>query len=279
MESEPKNEYKGTILIVDDEPDVVFFISKIFQPRGYHTITAGSGVQALKYLNELRGKIDLVLLDLRMPEMGGLQVLRVMRQDFTGVPVMILTAYGEDREKVEQIGVDGFMTKPYSLETLCQKVESVLARQEFDKAALEPEEGTIPAAKVLIVDDEKDVCDFLEESFRDVTDAEFQVRTALSGEDALRIACEFEPDIAIVDIKMPHMWGDELISRFKRGDAPCPKDFIVFTAVSDTEGQKKAQALGHKLLSKPGDFEKVLAVVRKTCVQYRLLKPKPKAKK
>ena len=51
---------RGTILIVDDEPDVVFFISKIFQPQGYHTITANSGVEALRYLHELAEKIKTV---------------------------------------------------------------------------------------------------------------------------------------------------------------------------------------------------------------------------
>ena len=130
------NNYKGTILVVDDEPDVLFFISKVFQPQGYHTITAGSGVEALKYLHDLTGRIDLVLLDLKMPEMGGVQVLKAIRRDYSNMPVVVLTAYGEYKREVEEIGVEGFLTKPYSLEELHRKVASVLERREFDKAEL-----------------------------------------------------------------------------------------------------------------------------------------------
>ena len=273
MESDVQR--KGTILIVDDEPDVLFFISKVFQPQGYHTLTADSGIQALKYLQELRGKIDLVLLDLRMPEMGGVQVLKAIRRDYADLPVVVLTAYGEHRREVEAIGVEGFMTKPYSLEELYQKVASVLEREEFEKVSFEPEAGVIPSAKVLVVDDEKEVCELIAGALsEDVTDAEFEVRTAFSGEEALRIAEEFEPDIAVVDIRMPLMWGDELIACFKRGEAPCPKDFIVFTAKDDQEERTKAAQTGYKFLSKSVKLEDLIQVIKKTCVKLGLVKRK-----
>ena len=266
---------KGTILIVDDEPDVLFFISKVFLPQGYHTLTANSGIEALKYLQELRGKIDLVLLDLKMPEMGGVQVLKAIRRDFENLPVIVLTAYGEHKAEVEAIGVEGFLTKPYSLEELYQKVASVLEREEFDRSVLEPDEGTIPAAKVLVVDDEKEVCELIAGALsEDVADAEFEVRTAFSGEEALRVAEEFEPDIAVVDIRMPLMWGDELIACFKRGEAPCPKDFIVFTAKDDHEERQKAAETGYKFLSKSVKLEELIAVIKKTCIKLGLVKRK-----
>ena len=266
---------KGTILIVDDEHDVLFFISKVFQPQGYHTITAGTGIEALKYLEELRGKIDLVLLDLRMPEMGGVQVLKKIRKEYADLPVIVLTAYGQHRKQVEDIGVEGFMTKPYSLEELYQKVAWVLERKEFEKATFEPEIGMIPAAKVLVVDDEKEVCELIAGALaEDVPEVEFQVRTAYSGEQALEIAQEFEPDIAVIDIRMPLMWGDELIACFKRGEAPCPKDFIVFTAKDDQEEKAKAQKTGYKFVSKSTRLEDLIDVLKKTCVKLNLVKRK-----
>lgn len=269
------NGRKGTILIVDDERDVLLFISKVFQPQGYNTITAASGIEALKYLHELAGKIDLVLLDLAMPEMGGIQVLKAIRKDYGELPVIILTAYSERRNEVESIGIEGFMTKPYSLEELYNKVSSVLARQEFDKATLEPEQGMVPAAKILIVDDEKQVCELIAGVLReDVADVDFQVKAAFSGEEALKTAREFEPDIAIVDIKMPLMWGDELIVRFKKGEAPCPKDFIVFTAKDDLEERNKAAETGYKFLSKSAKLEDLITVLKKTCVKLGLVKRK-----
>lgn len=265
---------KGTILVVDDEPDVLFFISKVFQPQGYHTIIANSGIQALKYLHELPGKIDLVLLDLRMPEMGGLQVLKTIRSDYGALPVIILTGYGEDREKVENLGIEGFMTKPYSLEELYKKVASILKDRESDKAVVEVPQGMIPTAKILVVDDEPDVCDLLKEELERMNDAVFEVRTTKSGEDALRAAQEFEPDIAIIDIKMTHMWGDELIERFKKGEAPCPKDFIIFTAVDDPKKREKVMEMGYKFIAKPRQWENLLSTIKKSCITHGLVKKK-----
>ncbi len=65
---------------------------------------------------------------------------------------------------------------------------------------------------ILVVDDEEDVCDFFQNALvQDVSDAHFEVRSAFSGDDALRISREFEPDIGIIDIMMPHMDGIELL--------------------------------------------------------------------
>ncbi len=92
--------------------------------------------------------------------------------------------------------------------------------------------------------------------------------------EALRVAREFEPHIAIIDIRMPHMWGDELIARFKRGEAPCPKDFIVFTAKDDQEERNKAAETGYKFLSKQVKLEDLIQVLNKTCVKLHLLRRK-----
>jgi CheY-like chemotaxis protein len=265
---------KGTILVVDDEPDVLFFISKIFQPQGYHTLTAASGLEALKYIHELAGKIHLVMLDLRMPEMGGLEVLKAIRRNFKELPVIVLTAYGEDRAEVERVGVEGFLTKPYSLEELHNLVMSVLKHQAFEQLSTDPGHGMIPAAKVLIVDDEADVCDVLLEVLtEEVKDAEFEVKIAHSGEEALKIALEFEPDIAITDVRMPHMSGDELISQFKSGKSHCPKDFIIFTAKYGHEEKAKSRETGFKYVRKGTQLEHVVDALKRSCIQHGLVKP------
>ena len=81
---------KGTILIVDDEPNVQWFISKTVQPMGYETLTAGSGMEALKLIQECGEKIDLVLLDLHMPGMGGIEVLKSIRKHQPEMSVIVL---------------------------------------------------------------------------------------------------------------------------------------------------------------------------------------------
>lgn len=264
---------KGTILIVDDEPDVVFFISKVCQPRGYHTITAGSGIEALKYIEELGEKIDLVLLDLRMPGMGGIEVLKSIRKRHEKLPVIILTALHDKKEECEKLDVEAFVTKPYSLEDLYNRITTVIGQKIEEREPAQIPQGYIPCAKVLIADDEKEVCEILADFLsHDIPDAQYDVRFCTSGDEALRLANEFEPDIAIIDIKMPYMWGDELIEKFKRGEAFCPKDFVIFTSADIPEKRSRARKAGYKYLTKPHQIQDLAEVLKKICVRHGLLK-------
>jgi two-component system KDP operon response regulator KdpE len=264
---------KGTILIVDDEPNTLWFISKVFQPMGFETLTAGSGLEALKIVEECAQKLDLVLLDLRMPGMGGLEVLKSIHKHHEELPVIVLTALSDKRKECEELGVDAFITKPYSLEDLYQRVSAVVEREEESKTSTAIPDGYIPSAKVMIVDDEKEVCEILSESLsQDVPSTSYEVRYALSGDEALRLANQFEPDIAIVDIKMQHMWGDELIEKFKQGEAYSPKDFIIYTSADIPEQRKKAKKMGYKFFSKPAKMEDLIEVLEKICIRHKLLK-------
>lgn len=267
--------FRGTILIVDDEPNTLWFVSRTAQAMGYNTLTAGSGMEALKIIRECGGRIDVVVLDLHMPGMGGIEVLRTIRKDYPKLAVIILTAFHDEEERCERLGVEAFIKKPYSLQDLHDRIEIIIERKSEDKSPIEIEEGLEPCARVLIVDDEEEVCDFFKTALEeDVRDAHFDVRAALSGDDALRISREFEPDIGIIDIKMPHMWGDELIERFKTGEGCSPKDFVIFTAVDDVQEMKRARKLGHRIFSKPTDFDKLVEVLKKICVKHKLLRKK-----
>ncbi len=267
---------RGTILIVDDEPDTLWFISKTGQALGYSTLTAGSGMEALKIIQECGSRIDLVVLDLSMPGMSGIEVLRLIRQDYPQLGVIVLTAMHDEQKRCEQLGVDAFIRKPYSLRDLHDRIEVMIERKNEDKVPLEIESGWEISAKVLIVDDEEEVCDFLKSALTEnVKDAHFEVACALSGDDALRISRTFEPDIGIIDIKMPHMWGDELIERFKAGEGYAPKDFIIYTAVDAAEELRRAKQLGYRFFPKPTAVETLMEVIKKICVKHKLLRKKP----
>lgn len=273
------NHSKGTILIVDDEPNVLWFISKVCQPMGYGTLTAGSGMEALKVIQECGEKIDLVLLDLRMPGMGGIEVLKSMRKHQPDLPVIILTAIHDKKAECEKLGIEAFIKKPYSLEELYQRIENIIERKSHDRDGLEIPSGYEPSAKILIADDEIEVCELLAVSLtEDVSDAHFEVRWVRSGDEALRLSLEFEPDIGIIDIKMPHMWGDELIKRFKAGEGHSPKDFVIYTSVTDPQEVERAARLGHKFLSKPTHLDALVEVLKKICVRHNLLRQKAKTK-
>lgn len=274
-EQESNIKKKGTILVIDDEANVLWFISKVCQPRGYETLTAGSGMEGLKVIQECGNKIDLVLLDLRMPGMGGIEVLKSIRKHQPDMPVIILTALHDKKEECEALGIEAFIKKPYSLEELYEKIESVVERQASEKGEVTLAEDLEPSAKILIVDDEKEVCEILATALtEDITGAHYEVKWVNSGDEALRVSLEFEPDIAIIDIKMPHMWGDELVKRFKSGEGRSPKDFIIYTSITDPDEIARTKKLGHKFLTKPTDLDVLCESLKKSCVKYRLLKKK-----
>jgi len=266
---------RGIILVVDDEEDMLWFISTMYEPLGYKVLTAGSGMEALKVVEEYGEKIDLIVLDLKMPGMGGIEVLKSIRKRFPNLPVVILTALRDKREECEPLGIEAFMTKPYSMKDLNARIEAVVERRSDEKSPLEIESGYEPCAKILIVDDEIEVCELLGPSLaEDARDCHFEVKWALSGDDALRVSREFEPDIGIIDIMMPHMWGGELIERMKSGEGHCPKDFVIYTGVEDPVQVEQARKLGYKFFSKPAQLEVLVEVLKKICVKHKLLRRK-----
>lgn len=266
---------KGTILIVDDEPNVLWFVSKVCQPLGFETLTAGSGMEALKVVQECGAKIDLVLLDLKMPGMGGLEVLRSMRKHQPDIPVVVLTAVHDKEEECRKLGVMHFLKKPYSLEELLDLIKNIAGRRAEDRLPLQLDPSLEPSAKIMIVDEAEEVCELLGMLLtEDVLDAHFEVMWVHSGEEALQKSKDFKPDIAIVEIKMHGIWGDELVRRFKAGEGHCPKDFVIYTASTDPQEVERARRLGHKILAKPTHLEALIEVLKKICVRHELLRPK-----
>jgi DNA-binding response OmpR family regulator len=118
---------KALILVVDDDIRMVRMMKRILELESFQVITAGSGDQALKMFD--KETLSLVLLDIMMPDMDGWTVCRRIRE-FSQVPIIIVTARGGDKEKVEglEIGADDYITKPFSAGELVARVHAVLRR-------------------------------------------------------------------------------------------------------------------------------------------------------
>ena len=116
------------ILIVDDEPRIRELISEHLQYSGYVCAEAGDGTAALAQLSG--GAFDLVILDLMMPFMDGMTCLREMRARHINTPVIILTARGEEYDKLAGLesGADDYVVKPFSPRELVARVKAVLNR-------------------------------------------------------------------------------------------------------------------------------------------------------
>ena len=115
------------ILICDDEKDIVSALAIYLQAEGWETVPAGNGREALQALREQ--EIQLVLLDVMMPEMDGITALAKIRQE-SNVPVILLTAKSEDTDKVLglNVGADDYVTKPFNPVELIARVRSQLRR-------------------------------------------------------------------------------------------------------------------------------------------------------
>ena len=116
------------ILIVDDEPEMVRGLEDNFRFEGYQTLAATTGKEGL--VLAVREAPDLILLDIMMPELSGWDVLRALRQKGLDIPVIMLTARGEEVDRVLglELGADDYVTKPFSLRELLARVRAVLRR-------------------------------------------------------------------------------------------------------------------------------------------------------
>lgn len=125
------------ILIVEDEPDMILGLRDNFEMEGYEVAVAGDGAEGLE--KALTEKPDLVLLDLMMPKMSGLDVCRNLRRSGFTAPVLMLTARGQEVDKVLglEVGADDYITKPFSLSELLARVRAHLRRATNQVAMIE----------------------------------------------------------------------------------------------------------------------------------------------
>ena len=135
---------KRTIMVVDDEPHIVRFTAMNLEVEGYNVVTAENGAQALETL-DAGHPVDLVVLDVMMPEMDGFETLRRIRSE-SSVPVIFVTVRGDEADRVAglDLGADDYITKPFSPRELASRIRALFRRIE----AAEP-----PRLQEVIVDD------------------------------------------------------------------------------------------------------------------------------
>ena len=124
------------ILIVEDEPDMVLGLKDNFEFEGYEVITAGDGAVGLEKARTL--KPDLVILDIMLPVLSGLEVCKALRGEGFDAPIVMLTARGQEIDKVVglELGADDYVTKPFSIRELLARVRAILRRTEGGKKRL-----------------------------------------------------------------------------------------------------------------------------------------------
>jgi len=122
---------KKTILVVDDEKDIVDLLSYNLTKEGFNVITARNGQEAL---DRVKQKPDLVILDVMMPEMNGLQVIQEMKKNKStvSIPVILLTAKGSETDEIVglEVGADDYIVKPVKIGKIFARIHAALRRKE-----------------------------------------------------------------------------------------------------------------------------------------------------
>jgi len=130
---------RGSVLVVDDEPTIAEVVSRYLERAGYRTRVAYDGVEALELVAKQRP--DLVVLDLMLPGVDGLEVMRRLReQDRERIALILLTAKGEESDRIIglRLGADDYVVKPFSPAELVARVDSVLRRVDTSPAQAAP---------------------------------------------------------------------------------------------------------------------------------------------
>ncbi len=126
----------GRILIVEDEPDMVLGLKDNFEFEGYEVMTASDGTAGLERARSQ--KPDLIILDIMLPKLSGLEVCKTLRGEGMTSPIIMLTARGQEIDKVVglELGADDYVTKPFSIRELLARVRAILRRTEGTKKRL-----------------------------------------------------------------------------------------------------------------------------------------------
>src|ERR1700712_5660749 len=128
-------EIQDKILIVDDEPDILAFLSYNLKSKGYQTATAGDGVEAIRKAREFRP--DLILLDVMMPHKDGIATIRELRSmpDFEHTAIILLTALSDEKYEIEGLktGADDYIAKPIKPELLATRISTALRRSRKEE--------------------------------------------------------------------------------------------------------------------------------------------------
>ena len=185
------------ILLVDDEQSIQTLLSYPLRKEGYNVVQATDGRQALDRFDEQA--FDLVVLDVMLPKIDGLEVCRRLRSRST-VPIIMLTARSEEIDKVVglELGADDYITKPFSLREFSSRIKAALRRAEMNRpAALSPDEAPLEAHELRI--------DFAKRSVRargheaELTFVEFEILKALATNPGR---------VFTRDMLLTRIWGD-----------------------------------------------------------------------
>jgi DNA-binding response OmpR family regulator len=238
----------STVLVVDDDDELRKTLVDYLTAEGLAVVEAEHGLQALLQVKRLRPPV--VVIDLMMPRLGGLDALKRIRAFSPETTVIVITGVGstELRRQALDLGATTVLVKPFALPDLLAAIPAV-ERDPRGRTATADTSGP-RAARVLIVDDEADV----RETLTDLLAADgYEICTAVDGAAALKCLLEQRPDLVLLDIDMPRLRGVEALVAI-REISPDTK-VIMMSGKADLDEAKRSLASGaFDYVTKPFDI-------------------------
>jgi len=242
-----------TVLVVDDDPDIVKLISLSLEQEGFQAIGATSGDEALALARSRR--VDAITLDLLMPGMHGLEVARRLKEDprTAAIPVVVVSAYTKHRDpEMVALGVNGVVTKPIDEAQMLSMIRGIVGERQAESRE---------APVIMVVDDDADVRRIV----RVILERRgYTTWAAADGQEAFRMIMEQRPDLLILDLMMPNMDGFQLVRLLRQRRWTQRIPLLVLTALDLTEGERTLLTLGptRHLTKGPRIQEEVVARVK-----------------
>ncbi len=230
-----------TILVVDDDIDISNLVKMQLEGGGYQVLILGRGGSVVPWVEEKRP--DLILLDLILPDMDGMDVLCALKENpaTSDIPVIVLSVMQDDGT-AQNLGAVNYLTKPTECGELLRSVEKALTWQ----------------GRVLIVEDDADTGGLLSAAMRQIG---FTPLVAADGYEALAMTRRYRPDMILLDLRLPGMDGYEALMHLKRDAVTQTIPIVAMSAhVADMEQERKRLiALGaSSFLSKPFSVDDLL---------------------
>jgi DNA-binding response OmpR family regulator len=207
---------KPKLLIVDDEPDTVNTLETFFSLKGYSVFGAFNGKQALDILES--EKIDSVLLDIKLPDMSGTEIARIIRDKYPSIKIIVLTGYLQRPEDLMEYGLEDVFIKPVKLHELYNRLSEKIT--PLDSSVVDPKhkEGIkarvlMIKAKILLIEQSYEVFKFLSTHFKELAQKgeNYEFEVAGNEEEIVSKLSFFNPDLILLNAAILKEYSERLL--------------------------------------------------------------------
>ncbi|MBF0595190.1 MAG: response regulator [Candidatus Omnitrophica bacterium] len=234
---------KGLILIVDDEEDLREMLQFKFEAEGYAVATASNGMEGLEKL--LTIKPDLIVLDMNMPRMGGIEFYNKIcgNDSRPKYPVLVLTARANLESLFKDFAIDGFMTKPFDVDQLVKEVGLIIRKYRPVESERHLPVKSGVSRHVFIAEDDKAVFNKLAIEF---LNAGYTVNSASTGAEAIERVAADVPDLVLIKLGLSDIPGDLVITRLRYMARTSHVEFLLYVDRKDNRTRQVMEKMAAK---------------------------------